>query len=137
MRNSFILFIALIVCFSFGCKKKSGPAGSEYTSKMGGTRLWNINYLTNVCPIAGRNIDTFYQDSLTIQIVNNTTVILGSINLSFASSNSAENTTTFTHYGTGQDVDTLVYNYSANSIFFYEFRHISVCDQETYIMHTP
>jgi hypothetical protein len=137
MRYMF-LFMIVVAVFCYGCKKTSNTntPGSEYTSKMGGTRNWYIHHHDNICPIYGSGVDTTYESSMTIIVESDVKVSFASQELTLKANDPVKKTVTFS-YNEGSDIsDTLVYYYLNDSMTYSSFENISVCDQVYYDMAT-
>ena len=84
MKNflSFLSFGLLVIIFSFGCKKKdnnSKPTGTDYTSGMGGVRIWHGTFSGENF---GSNFYTIVTDTFPIIIINDSEIgISNNVNL--------------------------------------------------------
>ncbi len=134
------IFIILSLLLIWGCKKKnnSGPIpGSQYTSMMGGNRNWHIHYFTENCPGYITNIDTYYDSSFSVKIINNVTVSIPqwSNNLIFNAYDSINQTVTFANnYGSSHA--TITYSYIKDSMNFTSLNAAIACEGIYYNMAT-
>jgi len=143
MKNRSTLFVIMLfgIIFSLGCKKKASvippPAGSQYTSRMGGARTWVEHYNSNISHgTFYYYIDTTYtyQDSVTV--VNDTTIIIQNMTLNLATFDSTTNKISFYVEPKFSNDGWAEYFFLTDSIAYHIHNHLGASSDNYYDGHT-